>query len=153
MCECWEIQCAARRDAVTQCSTVSMVCSDRKKMTDHVSRLLFLLRCRCHFFSPSLALTLFSLSYTFLFLSPPLFFLNLLASRLLQPTSTLIFSLTPSIASSLHHWLPPSLLLIPPTPSCFSPGRLVIDTYKLPGGSGIVCDPSLSSPARRRFVI
>lgn len=89
----------------------------------------------------------FSLPVSFFFL---FFFLNIVPPVSCSP---LIFSLTPSISSSLHHWLPPSLLLIPPTPSCFSPGRLVIDTYKLPGGSGIVCDPSLSSPARRRFVI
>lgn len=52
----------------------------------------------------------------------------------------------------------PSLCTLSPSPpllspSCISPGSLVIDTYKLPGGGGIVCDPSLSSPARRRFVI
>lgn len=51
--------------------------------------------------------------------------------------------------------LVPLLPLHPPhsQPLAFSPGRPVIDTYKLPGGGGIVCDPSLSSPARCRFVI
>lgn len=66
---------------------------------------------------------------------------NPLLSCLLQP------------ASSYSSPLPPPSLFLPLSPSRFSPGRPVIDTYKLPGGSGIVCDPSLSSPARRRFVI
>lgn len=113
--------------------------------------------------SPGPYLTLFSPSLNFHFLFPSVLtfyletpppFSSFLSVSLLEPSYSA--SLPLSLPAPLHSLLPPFLSrrpLTPLSPSRFSPGRLVIDTYKLPGGSGIVCDPSLSSPARRRFVI